>query len=290
VTFVAGGRTGRNPVVVDNSWINHQYFRTYQIADFAEAVSTDAHFLEGLVVDGGIDAFVKPWQKHSALHRFVAYVTDHLFSNDCNGPRLILVEHDWRDRRHLLPVDYALELYGLQDGGDAHVPDLDLLREDPTAVSNAAYEYFTEELRPSAVYDALLQQLADEVFYVMFANRGALAALNGYLASAVQGIEGQAEGLEHLFEPSGVLKRKAPPPWARRAVFFREQGLCAICRTDLSPHRTPHSMRRYDHIVPLAAGGLNDITNLQLLCRACNLTKSADRLLPSADYRRWYGM
>jgi 5-methylcytosine-specific restriction endonuclease McrA len=80
-------------------------------------------------------------------------------------------------------------------------------------------------------------------------------------------------------------------PWARRAVFFRERRLCAICRTDRSPHRTPHSMRRYyDHIVPLAAGGLNDITNFQPLCRACNLAKSADRLLPSADYRRWYGM
>lgn len=49
-------------------------------------------------------------------------------------------------------------------------------------------------------------------------------------------------------------------------------------------------MRRFDHIVPLAAGGLNDVTNLQLLCRACNREKSADRLRPSAEYRRWYGM
>ena len=29
-----------------------------------------------------------------------------------------------------------------------------------------------------------------------------------------------------------------------------------------------------DHIVPVALGGSNDITNLQLLCRACHAEKS----------------
>ena len=46
--------------------------------------------------------------------------------------------------------------------------------------------------------------------------------------------------------------------------------------------------QRFDHIVPLASGGLNDITNIQLLCDPCNATKSAKPIAPSDTYRRWY--
>jgi 5-methylcytosine-specific restriction endonuclease McrA len=39
-----------------------------------------------------------------------------------------------------------------------------------------------------------------------------------------------------------------------------------------------------DHVIPLARGGKNDITNIQPLCRTCNGMKGAD----STDYRkRW---
>lgn len=241
-----------------------------------------------MVVDGGIEAFLTPWQKHSALHRIVEYVAHDLFSADCTGPRLITIERHWRDRRHLLPVDYALELYGLQEPADAHVPDERLLQDDPAAASDAAYDYFTEDLQLSAPYEQLLHQLADEVFYVMFNNRTALEALNGFLAGAVLGLEGQVERLEHLFRVDGRLKRRSPPAWACRAVYHREQGLCATCRTDLSFERSPLSPQSFDHIVPLAQFGLNDITNLQLLCTTCNRAKSADRLPASPEYRRWY--
>ena len=58
--------------------------------------------------------------------------------------------------------------------------------------------------------------------------------------------------------------------------LFEAQGKrCAYswCRTDLS-HNRPRS-RHVDHIVPLAAGGSNDRSNLQILCRECNEAKGA---------------
>jgi 5-methylcytosine-specific restriction endonuclease McrA len=44
-------------------------------------------------------------------------------------------------------------------------------------------------------------------------------------------------------------------------------GPCVKCRAmkDLT----------WDHIVPLAKGGLNELSNLQVLCRSCNAKKGA---------------
>lgn len=44
---------------------------------------------------------------------------------------------------------------------------------------------------------------------------------------------------------------------------------------------------QFDHVVALADGGLNDITNLQLLCESCNRMKSHNSVMPNQRYRRW---
>lgn len=65
------------------------------------------------------------------------------------------------------------------------------------------------------------------------------------------------------------------------SVFVRYKWRCARCRT-----RTPEDFRgsvrpnapELDHIIPLALGGPHSETNVQLLCRACNRSKSAQRI------------
>ncbi|MFZ1365737.1 MAG: HNH endonuclease signature motif containing protein, partial [Brachymonas denitrificans] len=52
-------------------------------------------------------------------------------------------------------------------------------------------------------------------------------------------------------------------------LFRLQRGKCACCRTSIK--RCYH----VDHIEPLARGGSNDRTNLQLLCPTCNTRKSA---------------
>lgn len=53
------------------------------------------------------------------------------------------------------------------------------------------------------------------------------------------------------------------------ALYQAQRGLCVSCRGKLgdSYHR--------DHVVPLSLGGSNDISNIQLLCEFCNLSKGA---------------
>lgn len=59
-----------------------------------------------------------------------------------------------------------------------------------------------------------------------------------------------------------------------RGIYKRlmsiQRGLCVVCRSDLK-----ETGRHLDHIMPLALGGTNTDDNAQLLCPACNLSKSA---------------
>ena len=52
-------------------------------------------------------------------------------------------------------------------------------------------------------------------------------------------------------------------------LFSLQRGLCAVCQTDIS------GKNHVDHVMPLALGGTNDKTNLQLLCPTCNHSKSS---------------
>lgn len=54
-----------------------------------------------------------------------------------------------------------------------------------------------------------------------------------------------------------------------KEIYRIQKGKCAYCRVDLG------TKYHVDHIVALKNGGTNDRRNLQLLCRPCNLSKSA---------------
>jgi len=59
------------------------------------------------------------------------------------------------------------------------------------------------------------------------------------------------------------------PPEVRQYVFQRDKYQCQSCgKTATETHLS------IDHIIPLALGGQNDISNLHTLCLVCNQTKS----------------
>lgn len=58
-----------------------------------------------------------------------------------------------------------------------------------------------------------------------------------------------------------------------RDLFQKQKGKCAICSKALE--KTGGSKFHADHIQPLSRGGSNWISNIQLACKKCNLSKGA---------------
>lgn len=65
-------------------------------------------------------------------------------------------------------------------------------------------------------------------------------------------------------------KRILLPPAVRDYVFRRDQYRCQSCG-----YFQTEALLQVDHIIPLAQGGSNDLSNLQTLCQPCNLRKSS---------------
>ncbi|HLI77291.1 MAG TPA: HNH endonuclease signature motif containing protein [Acidobacteriaceae bacterium] len=262
--------------------------------------SGDLRDLESLADD--IVDFLPPWQKETAVHRFARFIADEMFLEDTQGRYIELYEDGsstLRTKRYL-PVDVAMRSYGIGSGELFTIPERhgkevregSVIRwEESSQVADACYGY-TLELQLTDDYDRLLAQMADEVFHTIFPNRVLLSRLHEVLAIYVGGFAPETPADEpsigKLLTRGGRLKRVTPPRWARRAVFFRDQGHCAGCGVNLMGLIDPLPAAQFDHIVPLNLGGLNDVSNLQLLCQPCNGKKAAGLIEPSTRLRRYY--
>ena len=152
-------------------------------------------------------------------------------------------------------------------------------------------EKYHEDLHLSGTLEELYEKLANEVFYLMFNNRGTLLSFNAIVARYVSEIhysDLDEDEIKRLFKRSGFLKRARIPEWCKKAVFFRDRGRCAMCGKDLSGLFSVKLKKHYDHIVPLALGGLNDVSNIQLLCSGCNNKKNKHEISSSNLYEFWY--
>lgn len=62
----------------------------------------------------------------------------------------------------------------------------------------------------------------------------------------------------------------------RVALLPRASGRCAGCGLPIGPGRCWD----LDHVIPLAIGGLDDMTNLHVLCGSCHAGKTAGEDVP----------
>ncbi|MFF2344233.1 HNH endonuclease [Pseudarthrobacter sp. NPDC058119] len=67
--------------------------------------------------------------------------------------------------------------------------------------------------------------------------------------------------------PRTATARQAIPNDVRTYIWERDKGTCVACGST--------NEIQFDHIIPLAKGGSNNVENLELLCGPCNRSKSA---------------
>ena len=135
--------------------------------------------------------------------------------------------------------------------------------------------------------------MADEIFFVLFLNRQLLRdfveMISGYIADYDIGTSDEPSfQVDNYFEKNGILKRVAIPSWVQRAVFHRDRGMCVHCSKDISGLVSVSSIENFDHMIPLAKGGINDVTNIQLLCESCNKSKKDKIEQLSSKYEKWF--
>jgi len=69
-----------------------------------------------------------------------------------------------------------------------------------------------------------------------------------------------------LFSVSCFAQSRYISQTTKKVVYSRDGGICQCCGNDEN--------LEYDHISPYSCGGSSEISNIQLLCRTCNRSKS----------------
>lgn len=174
-------------------------------------------------------------------------------------------------------VDYLFKGHGI---------DVSYKKWQAENKKNETVEEYLEFLREEDILPTLVDSVTKEVFHILFSNRSVLKNFGTTAAYYVQ--EVSPGFYPEFFVKENQLRRAPIPKWAKDAIFHRDKGICVGCKADLTRLVNQQNALHFDHIIPLAKGGMNDVTNLQLLCENCNLTKSHRHSEVSTMYESWY--
>lgn len=140
-------------------------------------------------------------------------------------------------------------------------------------VEDCAYsqiEEYADKLQDRFNNEAL-HIIEEGVFHILFNNKDFLFKFNYRITEQIKKLK--KEDFPEYLQEDGYLNRENPPRWLKDGVFFRDQGRCQECGTDLTKLFKLTEASNYDHIIPLRQGGINDPTNYQLMCEHCNKSK-----------------
>lgn len=274
---------------MQKSFIELKFFETYYYASVVDDIFSDPFaFIRSIHAwyeDNEEAILVPAFPKFTRVHNFTFYAIEKLMYErlsevDIASAGINSNYEPWIDR--------ALRYHGFPCAGfrewcNENVAHGEELTEDHL------HDYHEDEWLSGHLED-LIEHLSKEVFFILFGNRKFLTRFNKYMAVVLQShfFEIPTGEASKYFKRAGVLKRTTIPMWVKRAVFFRDRGMCVFCHKDLSGLVSAQPNSHFDHIIPLAEGGLNDVTNIQLLCQPCNSRKAAN-IEPASDvYESWY--
>jgi hypothetical protein len=244
------------------------FHRAYEMADLMASV-VDVSFAFG-ELDWGCPEVAGCLRKFTKTSILAHFCFAHIRLHDLRTARKDPENFDIDDLESALE-SYSIPFISFSEFMRQEHPD-----EQEDAYIELEHLYSWMLAQEDSAFGQLWDRMTDEVFYLLFGNRGFLLAFNVNLAE-FRRQRGDA--------PS---PRCSIPQWAKRAVYFRENGKCAICKKDLSGLIAIDPKQHYDHIVPLKALGANDPCNMQLLCDRCNLLKGALPARTSPIYNPWW--
>ncbi|EGO8268785.1 TPA: HNH endonuclease [Enterococcus faecalis] len=260
-------------------------YGVYYFANIIDGVLEDSFSylrnLNDIFGEGNIQNFLSPFPKISAFHSFVIFIVDSVFREEKD-------EFEYFKKYGTLSISHWFEQYS----DDIELFDKWLLSNNRPVkkVVLEDVEGYLEEIFLSQYYEDVLVKISEEVFFLMFSNRKILQRFNVLVSGYVEMLELSEIDEESLLflKSSGKVKRVNIPKWVKDAVFFRDRGRCVLCNRDLSNLLSRQNKNNYDHIVPLNLFGLNDVTNIQLLCEKCNMEKLDKNYSTSQFYEKWY--
>ncbi|WP_314587901.1 HNH endonuclease [Paenibacillus terrigena] len=117
-------------------------------------------------------------------------------------------------------------------------------------------------------------QIIHSTFHILMINKTFLRDFHEGIAKAIEYDKVKLHTLyPENIDANGIIKRTSWPVWLKRGIFFRDKGVCTLCRNPLSGDLFLGIDPDMDHIVPLALHGSNDSSNIQILCNVCNNKK-----------------
>ena len=241
--------------------VDIQYYDTYylcQVASnllgFAYVRLTDS-FLESIFYE---DGKILPFEKFSLLHKYCKWVAYQVFTDDKEEDGESLAHEymlrkstgQWNEHSGVLYVDKVinrilnsnLDFFRWIEGRPCEMQTLSAEDYD-----DLRSEYLCEVLA-SEDFDECTDRIASEMFYVLFQNRKFLLDFNSFISR------------NNPFKQ----QRVTIPHWVKRAVFYRDRGMCVFCGKDLTGLYNNLGDRavHYDHIISLTEMGLNDVSLL----------------------------
>ena len=262
------------------SFINMPSQDVYFICQMVDRSLSEINFarnIEDFMGDMACLRLLSNYPKYTPLHEYIEeIVTDVIWEERDADISKLVDEHQVRWGRKLW-VDHLLEAHGFQ---------INFLQWDSKRNTLVSVEEYLEHLQHEDIMSELIERVAKEAFHILFTNRKVLQDFGTH--AAYQVLEVAPDMYPEKFSNKGHLYRARIPQWVKNAIFHRDKGMCVQCRVDLTRLVNQQNALHYDHIIPLAKGGMNDITNLQLLCAKCNQSKSDNLSSVKIYYESWY--
>lgn len=238
-------------------------------------------YLNGFYGDGKFLAYIRPFREQSVLHSFIGFVAaDIIYNENANSETKTeqkgitfseTGELIKESESEPLLIEEAFDFYGID-----HISFEDRLRSEGNeplfGVTEDDIDEYLEDMIEGGEFETLLESITEEVFPILFQDHNLLEILNRIMANQVNSsrLDEIDEEYVKFFSESGVLKEVFIPLWVKKEINSRDKGQCVSCGNKIIDISDVSQSSRFCYVVPLAEGGLNDVTNIQMLCRVCD--------------------